>query len=38
MINEKTIIKSDRKIKAMENTTPTMNHYPGDRQMGDTDP
>ena len=31
-------IKTNRKIKAMGNITPTMDHYPRNGQMGDTDP
>ena len=31
-------IKKNRKIKAMGNITPTMDHYPRNGQMGDTDP
>ena len=30
--------KNNRKIKAMGNITPTMDHYPRNGQMGDTDP
>ena len=42
-IDQQTIIKYNRKlknkkIKAMENITPTMDHYPRNGQMGDTDP
>ena len=37
-INQQTIIKNNRKIKAMGNITPTMDHYPRNGQMGDTDP
>ena len=31
-------IKTNRKIKAMGNITPTMDHYPRNGSMGDTDP
>ena len=31
-------LKNNRKVKAMGNITPTMDHYPRNRQMGDTDP
>ena len=31
-------IKKNRKIKAMGNITPTMDHYPRNGSMGDTDP
>ena len=31
-------IKNNRKIKAMGNITPTMDHYPINGWMGDTDP
>ena len=37
-INQQTIIKNNRKIKAKGNITPTMDHYPRNGQMGDTDP
>ena len=43
-INQHTIIKyrrkikNQRKIKAMGNITPTMDNYPRDGRMGDTDP
>ena len=43
-INQQTIIKSNKKlknnikVKAMGNITPTMDHYPRNGQMGDTDP
>ena len=30
-------IKKNRKIKAMGNITPTMDHYPRNGSMGDTD-
>ena len=31
-------IKRNRKIKAVGNITPTMDHYPRNGQMGETDP
>ena len=31
-------IKYNKKIKAMGNITPTMDRYPRNRQMGDSDP
>ena len=31
-------IKYNKKIKAMGNITPTMDHYPRNGQMGDTNP
>ena len=31
-------IKNNRKIKAIGNITPTMDHYPRNGQMGDTNP
>ena len=43
-INQQTIIKNkrkrknSRKVKAMGNTTSTMNHYSTNGQMRDTDP
>ena len=42
-INQQTIIKYNRKlknkkIKAMGNIAPTMDHYPRNGQIGDTDP
>ena len=30
--------KNQQKVKTMENITPTMDHYPRNGQMGDTDP
>ena len=37
-INQQKTIKNNRKLKAMGNITPTMDHYPKNGQMGDTDP
>ena len=37
-IKQRTIIKNNRKVKAMGSITPTMDHYPRNGQMGDTDP
>ena len=31
-------LKNNRKVKAMGNITPTMDHYPRNGQTGDTDP
>ena len=31
-------IKNNKKVKAVGNITPTMDHYPRNGQMGDTDP
>ena len=31
-------IKSNRKVNAVENITPTKDHYPRNGQMGGTDP
>ena len=31
-------IKNNRKVKAMGKITPTMDHYPRNGEMGDTDP
>ena len=31
-------IKNNRKVKAMRKITPTMDHYPRNGEMGDTDP
>ena len=31
-------VKHRKKLKAMGNITPTMDHYPRNGQMGDTDP
>ena len=37
-INQQTILKNSRKIKAMRNETPTMDHYPRNGYMGNTNP
>ena len=37
-IKQRTITKNNRKVKAMGSITPTMDHYPRNGQMGDTDP
>ena len=31
-------LKNNTKVKAMGNRTPTMDHYPKNGQMGDTNP
>ena len=36
--NNRKIKKKNRKIKVMGNITPTMDHYPRNGSMGDTDP
>ena len=36
MINQQRIIKNSRKVKAMDNITTNMDHYPVNGQVGDT--
>ena len=37
-MKKKLIIKNNRKVKAMGNMSPTMDYYPRNGQMGDTEP
>ena len=37
-ITQQTAMKNNRKVKAMGNKAPIMDHYPRNGQMGDADP
>ena len=37
-MKKKLIIKNNTKVKAMGNMSPTMDYYPRNGQMGDTEP